>query len=204
MLPDGLMLSAFLPREDARDAFIGAAARRARGPAAGRDRRHLVAAAPGADAAAAARLEVVLFRGNVETRLRKLASGAADATLLALAGLNRLGLARQRHAILDPESFRRPPAQGAIGIETRDGDVRAARCSAPIDHATRPGARRRARLPRRARRLLPHADRRRRQGRRQRSAFSRAGDCGRTVRRPKRSAATDRRPQPPRSAGRQG
>jgi hydroxymethylbilane synthase len=69
-------------------------------------------------------LQVVPLRGNVETRLRKLAEGAVDATLLAVAGLKRLGLAHRLQAVLEPEEMLPAVAQGAIGVETRIDDDR--------------------------------------------------------------------------------
>ena len=106
-------------------------------------------------------LRVVPLRGNVETRLRKLDDGEADATMLALAGLKRLGLADARDR--DPER-RRISAGGRAGRH-RHRDARERRrarasCSRAINHAdTVDRACCRARVPRRARRLLPHADR---------------------------------------------
>ena len=67
-------------------------------------------------------LKTVLFRGNVETRLRKLAEGEAHATLLAAAGLNRLGMADRITRIIPVDEMLPAPAQGAIGIETRASD----------------------------------------------------------------------------------
>jgi hydroxymethylbilane synthase len=132
-LPVGLMLAAFLPREDVRDVFISRKAER------------LVALPPGAVVgtsslrrqAMALRLrpdlKIVQFRGNVETRLRKLDEGLADATLLALAGLKRLGRADAATSVLDAEEF--PPAvgQGAIAIETRESDERTRQLVAALD-----------------------------------------------------------------------
>ena len=80
-------------------------------------------------------LRVVTFRGNVETRLRKLDAGEADATLLALAGLNRLGLASAATAILAVEEFLPAVGQGAIGIEARAADARVRDLLAAINHA---------------------------------------------------------------------
>jgi hydroxymethylbilane synthase len=79
-------------------------------------------------------LQIVPFRGNVDTRLRKLAEGVADATLLAVAGLNRLGRQNDITAYLDPERFPPAPAQGAIGLEIRADDTRTAELIAPLDH----------------------------------------------------------------------
>jgi hydroxymethylbilane synthase len=80
-------------------------------------------------------LEIVPFRGNVDTRLRKLAEGVADATLLAVAGLNRLGREHEITSYLDPERFPPAPAQGAIGIEIRASDSRTAELIKSLDHA---------------------------------------------------------------------
>ena len=73
-------------------------------------------------------LKVVPLRGNVETRLRKLDAGEADATLLALAGLKRLGLADAATAVLDVDELLPAVGQGAIGIETRGDDARTRAC----------------------------------------------------------------------------
>jgi hydroxymethylbilane synthase len=69
-------------------------------------------------------LKVATLRGNVETRLRKLDAGEADATLLAVAGLKRLGLLAAATMVLDPDEFLPAVGQGAIGIETRADDER--------------------------------------------------------------------------------
>jgi len=79
-------------------------------------------------------LTVVPLRGNVDTRLRKLAEGQVDATLLAAAGLNRLGQAARVRALLAPEEMLPAVAQGAIGLETRRGDARTLDWLAPVDH----------------------------------------------------------------------
>lgn len=127
VLPPGLVLTAFLPREDARDAFIS------------RKAASLQQLPPGAVIGTASLrrqalvkrlrpdLAVVPLRGNVETRLRKIEAGEADATLLAAAGLKRLGLLAAATAILDLDDFLPAVGQGAIGIETRadDGATRA-------------------------------------------------------------------------------
>jgi hydroxymethylbilane synthase len=80
-------------------------------------------------------LTIVPLRGNVETRLRKLDEGVADATLLALAGLKRLGLADAVTAVLDVNEFLPAVGQGAIGIETRADDARTCELLAAINHA---------------------------------------------------------------------
>ena len=134
VLPDGLTIACLLPREDVRDAFIsGTAASLAelpRGAVVGtsslRRQAQVKRARPD--------LVVVPMRGNVETRLRKLADGAADATLLACAGLKRLGLEHRITAPVPVDAMLPAIAQGAIGIETRSDDAAAAELIAPINH----------------------------------------------------------------------
>lgn len=132
-LPEGLHLSAFLPREDVRDAFIGGAAPRLvelpHGATVGSSslRRQALIRRLRPD------LNVVVYRGLVDTRLRKLAEGQVDATLLAYAGLRRLGKPEVVTELLDPADFPPAPAQGAIGIESRIGDKRVADLLAAID-----------------------------------------------------------------------
>lgn len=135
VLPGGLILPVFLEREDVRDAFVSLTAKTvddlpqgARlGTSSLRRAAQLRRYRPD--------LEVVQFRGNVDTRLKKLADGVADATLLAMAGLNRLGKADRARSLLDPERFPPAPAQGAIGLEIRANDAKAAALIAPLDHA---------------------------------------------------------------------
>ncbi|WP_322885111.1 hydroxymethylbilane synthase [Sinorhizobium medicae] len=123
-LPDGLFLSAFLPREDVRDAFVGRSAARLaelpQGATVGSSslRRQALIRRLRPD------VNVITYRGQVETRLRKLAEGQVDGTLLAYAGLRRLGMAHVPTELLDPQSFPPAPAQGAICIEARLGDDR--------------------------------------------------------------------------------
>ncbi|MFZ3357453.1 MAG: hydroxymethylbilane synthase, partial [Xanthobacteraceae bacterium] len=125
VLPPGLVLAAFLPREDPRDAFISRKANSLRelpdGAAVGTSspRRAALLKHLRPD------LAIVPLRGNVETRLRKLEAGDADATVLALAGLKRLGLVAAATAVLDLDAFLPAVGQGAIGIETRADDGRA-------------------------------------------------------------------------------
>ena len=132
-LPDGLHLSAFLPREDIRDAFIGRSAKRLldlpQGATVGSAslRRQALIRRLRPD------LNVIVFRGQVDTRLAKLAGGEADATLLAYAGLKRLGKLDVPTEILDPVSFPPAPAQGAICIESRVGDARMENLLSAID-----------------------------------------------------------------------
>ena len=123
-LPESLYLSAYLPREDVRDAVIGRTARKLidlpHGATVGSSslRRQALIRRMRPD------INVVTFRGLVDTRLRKLDEGQVDATLLALAGLKRLGKVEVLTDILDPDSFPPAPAQGAIAIESRIGDER--------------------------------------------------------------------------------
>jgi len=131
----GLALTACLEREDPRDVFISHKAASLRdlpqGAVLGTAslRRQAVAKRLRPD------LEVVPLRGNVETRLRKLDAGEADATLLALAGLRRLGLEHHATAILSIEEFLPAVGQGAIGIEARADDARTREALARINHA---------------------------------------------------------------------
>ena len=130
VLPPGLVLAGFLPREDPRDAFISHRVKTLRELAPGAvvgtasPRRQALVKQLRPD------ISVVSLRGNVETRLRKLEAGEVDATLLAVAGLKRLGLLSAATAIFDPDEFLPAVGQGAIGIETRadDAKTRATRC----------------------------------------------------------------------------
>jgi hydroxymethylbilane synthase len=132
-LPAGLMLAAFLPREDPRDAFISRKAKTFGDLSPGA----IVGTASPRRQALVRRLRpdvgVVTLRGNVETRLRKLEAGEVDATLLAVAGLKRLGLVSAATAILDPDEFLPAVGQGAIAIETRAHDTRTRALVATID-----------------------------------------------------------------------
>jgi len=124
VLPDGLALACCLPREDARDAFIS----RKAASFAALPRGAVVGTASPRRAAMVRRLRpdlaVVPLRGNVETRLKKLDAGEVDATLLAMAGLNRLGLAAAATAPLDVDEFLPAVGQGVIALETRADDIR--------------------------------------------------------------------------------
>jgi len=133
-LPPGLLLAATLPREDPRDVLIAASARSLgelpRGARVGtsspRRAAQLLLARPD--------LVIVPLRGNVETRLRKLAEGAADATLLARAGLSRLGfLERAGGAVLPVEAMLPAAGQGTIAIECRADDGRTRQYLEPIN-----------------------------------------------------------------------
>jgi hydroxymethylbilane synthase len=133
-LPDGLEICCLLEREDPRDVLIS---RRGNsiatlpqgaviGSASLRRQAQLLALRPD--------LKVVTLRGNVGTRLGKLAKGDADATLLALAGLKRLGKADVATAILDMTEMLPAVAQGAIGIEIRAADRRMRDLLQPLHH----------------------------------------------------------------------
>lgn len=135
VLPEGLEICAYLPREDIRDAFVGRAAARLmdlpEGAMVGTAslRRQALVKKLRPD------LDVKIFRGLVDTRLRKLAEGEADATLLAYAGLKRLGKPEVATELLDPVVFPPAPAQGAIAIEARSSDTGIGALLAPINHA---------------------------------------------------------------------
>ena len=119
VLPDGLGVGAMLARADVRDAFISSVAPSLAALPAGA--RVGTSSLRRAAQVRHARpdVEIVPFRGNVETRLRKLAAGEADATLLAVAGLNRLGIADRITAPVEVDVMLPAVAQGAIGIEMR-------------------------------------------------------------------------------------
>jgi hydroxymethylbilane synthase len=135
VLPPGLTIAAVLPREDARDVFISRKAAALRELPAGA----VVGTASLRRQALVKRLrpdlQVVSFRGNVETRLRKLEEGAVDATLLALAGLKRLGLADVATEVLPVADFIPAVGQGIIAIEAREDDERTRTLLAKINHA---------------------------------------------------------------------
>ena len=124
--PGGLLLDTYLPREDVRDAFVSLAAKGLHdlgqgatvGTSSLRRRAQLLARRPD--------LNIVEFRGNVQTRLKKLGDGVAEATFLAMAGLNRLQMAEVPHTAIAPDDMLPAVAQGAIGIERRGDDARVA------------------------------------------------------------------------------
>jgi len=129
--PQAIRIAAMLPRADVRDRLIGAESIAAL-PQGAR-----IGTSSPRRAAQLRRLRpdvsILSFRGNVDTRLRKLAEGEADATLLAAAGLERLGRPGIGHAI--PLDVMLPaPAQGAVGIEARAGDAATLALLAAIDH----------------------------------------------------------------------
>jgi hydroxymethylbilane synthase len=134
-LPDGIRIAAFPEREDPRDVLIakGAASLadlpRAAVVGTSSMRRQALVLRARSDAS------IKLLRGNVGTRLEKIARGEFDATILALAGLRRLDLAAHAHAVLDPKTFPPSAAQGAIAITVRTDDDETARLVAAITHA---------------------------------------------------------------------
>ncbi len=129
-LPPGIVLAATLPREDARDALIlgpGCAAPDPADPLAALPRGSVIGTSSVRRQAqlphARPDLRVVLLRGNVQTRLARLREGTVAATLLALAGLRRLGLADAAGAVLEPAVMLPAACQGIIGITARADDA---------------------------------------------------------------------------------
>ncbi len=130
-LPPGLAIAALLPREDPRDAFLSLTARSlaalpkgARvGTSSVRRAAQVLRARPD--------VQTTLLRGNVDTRIAKLDAGEFDAMLLALAGLNRLGVADRATALLDTNDWLPALAQGAIGVEIREDDTQTRALLAP-------------------------------------------------------------------------
>ena len=132
--PLGLLLDTYLPREDVRDAFISPTAKSIAelppatkvGTSSLRRKAQLLNRRPD--------LEVVEFRGNVQTRMRKLSDGVAACTFLAMAGLNRLKMDELPATPIEPDDMLPAVAQGAIGIERRAVDHRAAAMLEAIHH----------------------------------------------------------------------
>ncbi|WP_425091341.1 hydroxymethylbilane synthase [Tropicimonas sp. S265A] len=124
--PEGLLLDTYLPREDVRDAFVtldgGTLADLPEGSVVGssslRRRAQLAHRRPD--------LNLVEFRGNVQTRMKKLGDGVAAATFLAMAGLNRLKMDEVPRTAIEADDMLPAVAQGCIGIERRADDSRAA------------------------------------------------------------------------------
>ncbi|WP_132858251.1 hydroxymethylbilane synthase [Shimia isoporae] len=120
--PEGLLLDTYLPREDTRDAFVSPSATTLAdlpegavvGTSSLRRRAQLLHFRSD--------LKVVEFRGNVQTRLKKLQDGVADCTFLAMAGLNRLEMSDVASSAIEPHDMLPAVAQGAIGIERRADD----------------------------------------------------------------------------------
>ncbi len=163
-LPAGLALGAFTRREDAHDVFVAGAVERPAGPeslpsgarvgsSSLRRRSQLLALRPD--------LRLVDLRGNVQTRLRKLADEALDGTVLAAAGLSRLGRAELAAFAFDYDQMLPAVGQGALALETRAGDERVAALVAALERRYDcPRRARRARPARSARGGLPDPDRR--------------------------------------------
>ncbi len=132
--PVGLLLDCYLPREDVRDAFVSPGVAQLAdlpqgavvGSSSLRRRAQLANRRPD--------LKLVEFRGNVQTRLKKLDDGVAVATFLAMAGLNRLGMAHVARSAIEVTEMLPAVAQGCIGIERREGDPRAQSLLAAIHH----------------------------------------------------------------------
>ncbi len=132
--PEGLLLNCYLPREDVRDAFISPAGGSLSGLEKGtkvgtsslRRKAQLLNKRPD--------LEVIEFRGNVQTRLKKLEDGVAHCTFLAMAGLNRLGMSDVPASPIETGEMLPAVAQGAIGIERRADDTRAAEMLDALHH----------------------------------------------------------------------
>jgi hydroxymethylbilane synthase len=135
ILPDGLVIEHVLTREDPRDALLAngadSIAALPRGAVVGtaslRRQAFILARRPD--------LKIVPLRGNVPTRIEKLRTGQVDATILALAGLKRLGLAHEAAAILAPEDMLPAGGQGIVGIEIRQDDDRTRALLAPLHDA---------------------------------------------------------------------
>jgi hydroxymethylbilane synthase len=132
-LPDGLAIRAILPREDPRDAFISSIAPTLEdlpsgariGTSSVRRQAQIARARPD--------LQILLLRGNVDTRLAKLDGGNYDAILLAYAGLKRLGLASRATVLLPLTDWLPALAQGAVGVEIRETDDNAASAVAALN-----------------------------------------------------------------------
>jgi hydroxymethylbilane synthase len=132
--PEGLVLDCYLERADVRDGFVSPSVARLEdlplgavvGSSSLRRRAQLALRRPD--------LKLVEFRGNVQTRMRKLEEGVADATFLAMAGLTRLGMAHVARSAIDPGEMLPACAQGAIGVERRVGDARVEALLAAVHH----------------------------------------------------------------------
>jgi hydroxymethylbilane synthase len=136
LLPEGLVLDCVLEREDPRDALIARAGQRladlpqgaVMGTSSVRRQALLLNARPD--------LKIVMLRGNVETRLNRVLSGDMDATILAIAGLNRLGKQHAASSVFSEAEMLPAVAQGTIGIEMRSADQNLRKLFAAINHVT--------------------------------------------------------------------
>ncbi len=132
-LPDGLVIDCLLPREDPLDGYLSPVASRLQdlphgavvGSSSLRRQAQIKRIRPD--------IEVVMYRGNVDTRLRKLQEGVVDATILACSGLKRLGLEHEITERVDPDIMLPAVAQGAIGIEAREADHHMAELLRPLN-----------------------------------------------------------------------
>jgi hydroxymethylbilane synthase len=135
-LPDGLTIACIMERDDPRDAFLspraGSLATLAAGSSVGTSslRRSAQVLMHRPD------LRIVPLRGNANTRIRKLTGGECDATLLAIAGLRRIGLESEAREILSTDAMLPAVAQGALGVECRAADVEIRALLAPLASAT--------------------------------------------------------------------
>ena len=134
IIPEGLILMAFPEREDPRDALVSQGGKRFEevpqggkiGTGSLRRKAQLLNLRPD--------LEIVPLRGNLDTRLKKLMSMNLDGVILAAAGLRRMNWEGQVSEFLDPETMVPAIGQGALAVETREGDERVRRAVAPLDH----------------------------------------------------------------------
>lgn len=133
--PAGLVIDCLLPREDVRDAIVGQDLR----PIAEFPQGAVVGTSSPRRRAQVARqrpdVQLVEFRGNVDTRLARLRDGAVYAVLLAMAGLNRLGLSHVPRVTIEPDEALPAVAQGAIAVQRREGDERFAEFLNRVHHA---------------------------------------------------------------------
>jgi hydroxymethylbilane synthase len=134
IIPEGLILMAFPEREDPRDALVSQGGKRFEevlqggkiGTGSLRRKAQLLNLRPD--------LEIVPLRGNLDTRLKKLMTLNLDAVILAAAGLRRMNWEGQVSEFFDPETMVPAIGQGALAVETREGDARVRRAVSPLDH----------------------------------------------------------------------
>jgi hydroxymethylbilane synthase len=134
IIPEGLILMAFPEREDPRDALVSQGGKRFEevpqggkiGTGSLRRKAQLLNLRPD--------LEIVPLRGNLDTRLKKLMALNLDAVILAAAGLRRMKWEGQVSEFFDPETMVPAIGQGALAVESREGDERVRRAVSPLDH----------------------------------------------------------------------
>ena len=134
VLPPGMALGAVLERADPRDALVSHLGATLDQMPAG---TKIGTSSPRRQAQIAERrpdLDIVPIRGNVDTRLRKASGEECDGTVIAVAGLDRMGMSDVITEYLSPEEFVPPPGQGAMAVEIRADDQRTARLVASADH----------------------------------------------------------------------